>query len=219
MARKRARWRNPGRENSATVTNSNTNSSTDTNNNSNSSTNINSGSSNTNASSSPVLSNIIFNEVYPNPPDESTEFIELKNISGFAGSPLGWKIKDAAGDEYAIPDKEIADGALWVIPKLESSISLNNDGETLSLINPAGAIAATLSIPAAPESQSYARSGTESFEWTATLTAGVENIFTQAISAPAEIAAPVNTNSIQRLMLIQAIQTARSTPMQAQAPI
>ncbi len=179
-----------------TSTGVNTNSSiTGANSNSDTPTNTNSGNINTNASSSPVLSNIIFNEVYPNPPDESTEFIELKNASGFAGSPLGWKIKDASGDEYNLPDKEIANGAFWVIPKLESGISLNNDGETLSLINPAGAIAATLSIPAAPESQSYARSGAESFEWTATLTAGAENVFTQAVSAAAEIAAPANTNS------------------------
>ncbi|TAN56994.1 hypothetical protein EPN15_05675 [Patescibacteria group bacterium] len=170
-------------------------STTGANSNSDAPTNTNSGNINTNASSSLVLSSIIFNEVYPNPPDESTEFIELKNASGFAGSPLGWKIKDASGDEYNLPDKEIANGALWVIPKLESGISLNNDGETLSLINPAGAIAATLSIPAAPESQSYARSGAESFEWTIALTAGVENVFTQAISAPVEIAAPANTNS------------------------
>lgn len=186
---------NSGLTNSASAS---TNSSTNTNTaNSNPSTNspANTNSTNSSASAWPILSGIIFNEVYPNPPDESTEFIELKNASGFAGSPAGWKIKDAAGDEYNLPDKEIADGALWVIPKLESGISLNNDGETLSLINPAGAILATLSIPAAPESQSYARSGAESFEWTITLTAGAENIFTQTVSAPAEIAAPVNTNS------------------------
>src|SRR3989338_8658121 len=181
-----------------TIINGNTNSSnanisgnlnTNINNNANSNTNIN------NAANAPVLIGIMFNEIYPNPPDESAEFIELKNASGFAGSPAGWKIKDASGDEYNLPDKEIASGALWVIPKLESGISLNNDGETLSLINPVGAIAETLAIPTAPESQSYARSVAESFEWTATLTAGAENVFTQAVSAAAEIAAPINTNS------------------------
>lgn len=171
--------------------NQNTNSSSSAN--ANSSTNTNS--TNPNTSSWPILSSIILNEVYPNPPDESTEFIELKNISGFAGSPLGWKIKDAAGDEYTLPDKEIADGALWAIPKLESGISLNNDGETLTLINPSGAVFAALAIPSAPESQSYARSGAESFEWTTTLTAGAENIFTQNIPTQSESAAPVNTNS------------------------
>lgn len=176
----------------------NTNSSANTNTaNSNSSTNssINTNSTSPSANSSPILSNIIFNEAYPNPPDESTEFIELKNASGFAGSPAGWKIKDASGDEYNLSDKEIADGALWIIPKLESGISLNNDSETLTLVNPNSAAFATLAIPSAPESQSYARSGVESFEWTATLTAGAENIFTQTVSAPAEIAAPVNANS------------------------
>ena len=170
-------------------------STTGTNSNSDTPTNANSVNINTNTGSSPVLPSIIFNEVYPNPPDESTEFIEFKNTSGFAGSPVGWKIRDTSGDEYNLPDKEIASGALWVIPKLESGISLNNDGETLSLINPVGAIAETLAIPTAPESQSYARSGAESFEWTATLTAGAENVFTQAVSAAAEIAAPINTNS------------------------
>ena len=190
----------PKAANSAEITiiNENTNSSnanisgnlnTSENNNANSNTNID------NAVNAQVLISIIFNEVYPNPPDESTEFIELKNTSGFAGSSMGWKIRDASGDEYNLPDKEIASGALWIVPKLESGISLNNDGETLSLINPAGAIAETLAIPAAPEGQSYARSGAESFEWTATMTAGAENVFTQAVSAAAEIAAPANTNS------------------------
>src|SRR3989344_2087561 len=113
-----------------TIINGNTNSSnanisgnlnTNINNNANSNTNIN------NAANAPVLIGIMFNEIYPNPPDESAEFIELKNASGFAGSPAGWKIKDASGDEYNLPDKEIANGALWVIPKLESGISLNNN--------------------------------------------------------------------------------------------
>ena len=182
-----------------TIINGNTNSSntnisgnlnTNINNNANSNTNIN------NATNAPVLTGIMFNEIYPNPPDESAEFIELKNASGFAGTSLGWKIKDASGDEYNLPDKEIANGVLWIIPKLESGISLNNDGEALSIINPAGAIAATLAIPAAPESQSYARSGAESFEWTTAITAGAENVFTQPILLnQTEIAVNNNSNS------------------------
>lgn len=182
-----------------TVINGNTNSAnTNTSGSSNANGNNNANSSiNTNSSSGAViLTNIIFNEVYPNPPDESTEFIELKNASGFAGSPAGWKIKDAAGGEYNLPDKEIADGGIWLISKSASGISLNNDGETLTLINPNGAAFASLSISDAPESQSYARSGTESFEWTTSLTPDAENVFTQPISAvQTETVASSNINA------------------------
>lgn len=153
---------------------------------------------NSSASSLSVLTAIIFNEVYPNPPDENNEFIELKNASGFSGTAAGWRIKDASDSEFALPDKEIAAGALWAIPKIESKISLNNDGETLTLMSPDGLIAAVLSIPAAPESQSYSRSG-ESFEWTSTITAGAENIFTQTETGNSQntFSSAVNANTSQ----------------------
>src|SRR3989344_2155817 len=187
---------NPNPQNSASpATVLNTNSTNPATTNTNSASNTNTTNVDSSANSSVVLTGIVFNEAYPNPPVETDEFIELKNTSGFNGSPEGWKIKDAAGNSYTLSVSTVASAGIWNVPRSASGIVLNNDTETITLVNPQGSTVETLSFSNPAEGQSYARSGTESFEWTTTPTPGIENVLSQPSPTQTNVNAGTKTRA------------------------
>lgn len=123
---------------------------------------------------------IYINEIMPSPEgaDAEEEWLELYNANDFEVDLAGWQIKDKIGaiKTYICPAETIlsASGFL-VIKRPESNITLQNSGDELALLNPAGEIIDLIAYPASPQGLSYARQG-ESWAWTITLTPGQANI-------------------------------------------
>jgi len=83
--------------------------------------------------------NIFFSKIMPSPDgaDADNEYIELKNTNNFEVDLKGWVIKDKQGSikEYTLQTTIPAAGSLLLF-RLETKITLNNDGDGLELLNP-----------------------------------------------------------------------------------
>lgn len=125
------------------------------------------------------------NELLPNPAGSDTagEFIELKNTGSAAVDLAGWQLDDAEGGSapYTIPSGvSLTAGAVRSFPRSQTKIALNNDGDTVRLINPAGAVASSFAYAVTvPEGQSYNRTAAGEFFLSTTVTAGAENVITE----------------------------------------
>ncbi len=82
--------------------------------------------------------NIIINELLPDPvtplSDSSDEFIELYNAEGQAVNMKGWSLADKSGHKYVIGDVQIGAYGYVTFYSKDSKISLNNDGDEVSLL-------------------------------------------------------------------------------------
>ena len=85
---------------------------------------------------------IVVNELLPNPAspqtDGSDEFVELYNPTGADVSLTGWSLRDGGGKIFELKDKTIPAGGYLTLYSKETGISLNNTGDTVSLIAPDG---------------------------------------------------------------------------------
>ncbi len=127
---------------------------------------------------------IVINEILPSPtgPDETEEWIEIFNQNNFAADLSGWKIADTAGGTttYIFPQAtEISPQEFLVLSRPTTKITLNNDGDGVSLIQPDGEIVETVNYPQAPREQSYSRTENK-WVWSAFLTPGSPNIVAQS---------------------------------------
>lgn len=81
-------------------------------------------------------------ELFPDPvspqADVADEFIELYNPSGSTVNLDGWKLRDDSGKEFVIKAKTIAAQGYVAFNITETGITLNNTGDTITLINPNG---------------------------------------------------------------------------------
>ncbi len=132
---------------------------------------------------------VLINEVFANPSgDESTdEFIELINEEDYALSLAGWKIADAS-KSTALPDIRIEAHGFVVLRRLQSSLTLNNGAETISLFNPSSQLVASLSYDAAAEDKSW-NIGEPWYE--STPTPGAQNASLTIIAPSEQESAPV----------------------------
>lgn len=126
---------------------------------------------------------IIFNEVLPSPegPDAENEWIEIFNQNNFEVNLSGWKIKDGEGKItiYAFPkETKSSPKGYLVLLRPETKITLNNSGDSLSLIQPDGKIRDSVNFGKAPLDQSYNRTPSGWF-WSTSLTPGSANIIPQ----------------------------------------
>lgn len=128
---------------------------------------------------------IIINEVLPAPegPDDTDEWIELYNTNHFLVDISGWKLRDKEGTitNYIFPGNTIvpADG-YFLAKRPATNITLNNDGDTISLVFPDGAIASSVTYPKAPSGQSYNNTDSNppteaDWHWSSTPTGGAQN--------------------------------------------
>jgi len=125
-------------------------------------------------------SGIIINEILPSPtgPDETEEWVEIYNQNNFEVDLAGWKIKDTVGKEtnYVFPkETKINPFGFLTFWRPTTKIVLNNDGDGISLINPDEKIAETITYPKAYQGQSYCRTESNEWIWSAGATPGNQN--------------------------------------------
>ena len=128
-------------------------------------------------------SGIIFNEILPSPKgsDETEEWIEIFNKNDFQVDLSGWKISDTAGKTttFVLPaGSKIAGEGFLIFRRPDTKITLNNDGDTLNLIQPNGNILDKVSFEKAATGRSYNKME-NSWSWSDNLTPGAENIIPQ----------------------------------------
>lgn len=142
--------------------------------------------------SSPVIKvSIIINEFLPNPTgsDTDNEWIELYNNSDVKVALTDWWIEDASGQKYTFKDEEIMSQGYLTLPYSKTKITLNNNGETLSLYSPRGELAFKISYSGkANEGMSFARAGQNDWRWTSILTPNKQNQFSSESSQNTELA-------------------------------
>ncbi len=125
---------------------------------------------------------IIFNEILPSPegPDSENEWIELFNKNDFNVDLSNWKIKDSIGTVtiYTFPkNTTIKNKSYLVILRPETKIILNNDADSLNLIQPNNKVIDVVSYEKAPRGESY--SLTSGWHWSQELTPGKANFIRQ----------------------------------------
>jgi hypothetical protein len=135
-------------------------------------------------------SGILINELIPSPEgeDKLEEWIELKNLNENAVNLSGWKIQDTIGSvtSYTFPEEtKIPARGFLVFTRPATKITLNNDGDSLKLIQPNGNIIDRVTYEKALLGQSYNRTDS-GWIWNSTLTPGLPNNIPISISQPEE---------------------------------
>lgn len=131
-------------------------------------------------------SGIVINEILPSPegPDEKEEWLEIFNQNGFEVDLTDWQIQDIAGKTktYTFPkETKISPQGFLVLPRPETKITLNNDSDGLSIIQPDGKIVDSVKYEKAPRGKSYNRIDS-GWAWSNTLTPGSANIIPIPVS-------------------------------------
>lgn len=125
---------------------------------------------------------VVFNEILPSPegPDAENEWIEIYNQNDFGVDLSSWTIQDTAGSTktYTLNKKIPALGYL-IFLRPETKITLNNDGDGLSLINPKGEIIDSVIFGKASLNKSYSKTQS-GWVWNNNLTPGAKNIIPQS---------------------------------------
>lgn len=125
-------------------------------------------------------SGVIFNEILPSPegPDRENEWIELFNQNNFEVDLSGWKITDEVGSTHTfiIPEKtKIPARGFLLLSRPLTKIILNNNKDTLKLLQPNGNILDEVTFEKALIGSSYNLTS-EGWVWSSILTPGKKNI-------------------------------------------
>lgn len=158
---------------------------------------------------------LVINELLPNPKgsDEEYEFIEIKNMDKKTVRLAGWMLDDVAkGSGFHFTDESIGAGKLLVLERKKTKIALNNDTDTVKLIDPDGKIVAMLTYAkTVPEGQSWSRDEDGTYAWAEAPTPGKENtivvlekVFPTPASKNLEQARPKKTKNIVRASAFKA---------------
>lgn len=121
---------------------------------------------------------IMINEVLPDPEDGSrNEFIELYNNCDAAIDLSGWQIDDIEGgsNPYSFDKVSIEPKNYLVIFKTETRISLNNDKDSVRLIDPNGELRSMITYDESTMGESYAYFE-DGWVWTSQETPNMKNI-------------------------------------------
>lgn len=103
---------------------------------------------------------IVINEFLPNPAGSDTagEFIELRNLDSVSVDLTGWQLDDGEGGSapFTFPaGTSLAGSSIRVWYRSETKLALNNDEDTVRLIDPVGAIKAAIPYADLAEGVSY----------------------------------------------------------------
>jgi len=128
-------------------------------------------------------SNVVFSEILPSPEgaDKENEWIEIFNKNDFDIDLSNWKIKDSIGTvtTYIFPENTIIKNRGYlVILRPETKIILNNDIDSLNLIQPNNKIIDIVSYEKAPRRESYNLTNS-GWYWSQELTPGKTNLIRQ----------------------------------------
>lgn len=77
----------------------------------------------------------------PNPygRDDGHEAVEIGNSTAHPVDLAGWKLRDRAGNEYRLAGTVATKGRLKIVMTM-ATMPLNNDGDTVMLIDPTGVV-------------------------------------------------------------------------------
>ena len=147
----------------------------------------------------PVYSrSVVINEFLPDPAgdDAEGEWVEVFNKESEPVDLAGWKLADKTS-KFTIPQNTVIGAkSFLVFSRPTTKLSINNDGEILSLIDPSGELAFKVSYEdKAPEGQTWARQLDGQWVWSSRPTPGSQNIIktktaesskaSKSVSAPA----------------------------------
>ncbi|TSC92768.1 MAG: Uncharacterized protein CEN89_470 [Candidatus Berkelbacteria bacterium Licking1014_7] len=127
---------------------------------------------------------IYISEILPNPigKDEDGEFIEIYNSSNFIIDLSGWALDDEIGagsNQYIFKDTIILPKSFLYILRSQNNIILNNDRDSVNLIDPDGKVVSSINYSATgKEGWSYSLI-LGNFFWTLEPTPGKENVLIQ----------------------------------------
>lgn len=122
---------------------------------------------------------IFFSELMPDPEGDDAlgEFIEIGNAEAHDVDVSGWTVANAAG-RTAVLAARLGAGARYAWTYAETKIALSNSGTTLTLRDPEGRIADTVTYGGpARTGKAYARDADGTWKWTSSATPGGENAF------------------------------------------
>jgi len=122
---------------------------------------------------------IHISEVLPNPSttESADEFIELYNSGAEPVDVTGWKINDAAGTSYTLSGT-IGAKRYFTWYRSDTHISLNNSGDSLTLLKPDGKSIETITYSdTASDDTSYALQASGDWAWTTQPTPFTINLF------------------------------------------
>jgi len=121
---------------------------------------------------------VFVNELLPScsPSDKECEFIELYNQESREVNLAGWQLTDLK-KYYQFPDDLIIEPhGYLVIERKDSNVTLNNGGDTVFLLDPAGQIVNGVEYEKAKKDFAFARDiGLSDWHWTEKPTPGEEN--------------------------------------------
>lgn len=109
-------------------------------------------------------------------PTDGEEFIELEVLDEGGGYLHGWSVQDASGKKFTF-DQAVGEthaDRFYVLYGDISKIALNNTGDRVDLLNPAGELVESVEFGVGEVGESWSRFG-EDWEW-AQESAGQENI-------------------------------------------
>ncbi len=127
--------------------------------------------------------NILINELYPAPFTGEEEFIELYYVGETDVDLTGWYLKDESGKKYILSDKFVESQNYLVIYGNESSIILNNGGDTVYLYDKLNNLRQSVTYPSIEKGSSLAYNNVNQEQQILSEgTAGAENVFTNEIN-------------------------------------
>lgn len=126
----------------------------------------------------------LINEFLPSPAgaDAQNEYIELLNPSDAPLDISGWFLDDAEGGSspYQIPSGTIlAPRGILVFPGTATHVALNNDGDSVRLLQPGKIVSQSVAYGKAEEGYVYARGENGAWQWSSLPTPGSANVFAQ----------------------------------------
>lgn len=118
-------------------------------------------------------------ELLPDPASPQTdtkdEFVELFNAGSDSVLLTGWKLVDAGGHSAKLDNVTIAANSYIVLYSATTKLSLNNDGDTVSLVRPTGEIVMTTPNYGAAKSGKSFGATPSGWGWLASVTPGSAN--------------------------------------------
>lgn len=141
---------------------------------------------------------VVISEIFPNPSQDAQEFVEIYN----AGREEV-KLKDLSlqiGTKTGKIDSEetLQPSAYYAILEDSLPARLNNNGQTILLIDALGRELDQVAYPKAPAGQTYALKEADNYFWTESPTPGQQNQFVLAASADESLAPSVNKSANQQ---------------------
>lgn len=139
------------------------------------------------------IGTLIVNELYPRPKDDEDEWVEVCNPYNNVIPLGGWSVMDGSEHKTQLPNQYLGMGQCIVIKN--PSGKLNNDGDTVTILDPSGNPIDIVAYEksAFPKNETVALARTKDGAWRVTITPtlGEQNIITP-------VSEPVKTTQITR---------------------